>query len=923
MRQGKRVRRKGAGGDWWLGAALWGLVSAGLAAGLWAWVSAHDASSFVFERGPGARVGLSEPSALCLLGMSPLLWFMARRSLREGVPAALRRTSLALRMLALCALALSLARPFDTEESTAIATVIVVDESGSTENRGYEEAAKVVNAWMAERPEAPLFVVGFARRPRLIDPALVATQRVPPLSDPADRGHSDLARAVQFARGLFPVGHLSRLLVISDGLQTRGDVLALTPALEADGVRLFHLTLAPSERAEVAVTDVRVPTALKPGATFEVTVSLAHRGAQDAEVALFQDQRPNALEPTKTVSLASAPGEVGRTDVRFLASVPEPGAVTFRAEVRAKSDVFEENNRFLTAAHVHGRPRVLVVDPEPSRMALLARALQVAQWAPEVRGPRGLPTTRSELERYEAVILSDLSAGQVPGSAQAALSAYVSGGGLLLMAGGEQGFGLGGWQTAPLAKIIPLRMEAEHRRDEPALGLCLVIDKSGSMAGQKIELAKEAAKQTAALLSPMDAIGVIGFDASPETVVRMQSAANLRRVQRDLGRLSPRGGTAIFPALDAAYQALSVTRASLKHVILLTDGQSPEDGIEALVRTMRADGITVSTVGLGQDVHRALLSRVADLGGGRAYFTSDPYAVPRIFMQETQTVSRSSVVEDYVAMRLREGGDFLRGVPMEAAPTLRGYVATQPRGGAAQVVIESDLGEPLLARMRVGAGWSLAFTSDLKPRWSSAFLGWSKFPQWMAQILRAHMYQAPDAPTFPMTVRRDGDELVVAAQALDRAERFIHDLHSSLSVQKDGQVIANDVPLSQVSPGRYEARVPAAEVGLYTLRAVHRRGEVVVAQSAAQYSMPFPPEYARLTPDRPLMQALAQGKGQGAYAGLSALLDPHGQHVPRTRSWYGPFVTLGLLLMLLGVAVRRLPGVFFLRATSTSTHMNT
>jgi len=129
------------------------------------------------------------------------------------------------------------------------------------------------------------------------------------------------------------------------------------------------------------------------------------------------------------------------------------------------------------------------------------------------------------------------------------------------------------------------------------------------MNGQKIELAKEAAKATAELLSADDYIAVIGFDSQPERVVRMQSARNRLRILRDIGRLSARGGTAIFPALDMAYQDLSVTRARIKHVILLTDGQTQERGITELTQVMRAEGITVSTVGLGAGATRSFRAR--------------------------------------------------------------------------------------------------------------------------------------------------------------------------------------------------------------------------------------------------------------------------------------------------------------------------
>ncbi len=136
-------------------------------------------------------------------------------------------------------------------------------------------------------------------------------------------------------------------------------------------------------------------------------------------------------------------------------------------------------------------------------------------------------------------------------------------------------------------------------------------------------MAKHAAKATADTLAADDLLEVIAFDSQPTRVVRMSPAKHRARIQSDIARIQAGGGTEIFSALDAAYQALSTTRAQKKHVILLTDGQAPQNGIRDLVQAMAAEDITVTTVGLGAGVdesapaHDQRRRRRALLQGGR------------------------------------------------------------------------------------------------------------------------------------------------------------------------------------------------------------------------------------------------------------------------------------------------------------------
>ena len=289
-------------------------------------------------------------------------------------------------------------------------------------------------------------------------------------------------------------------------------------------------------------------------------------------------------------------------------------------------------------------------------------------------------------------------------------------GGGFIMAGGENSFGSGGYTGSRLEKLLPVRFDTEKKRDQPGLALALVIDRSGSMTGEKLELAKDAAKATAELLGADDLIGVIAFDSQPTSIVRLQRAANRVRIASDISRLTAGGGTNILPALKEAYDQLDPARAKLKHVILLTDGQASYDGIRELCDEMAEHKITISAVGVGAEADKTLLTMIAERGGGRFYFTQSAQNIPKIFTKETTEVARNALVEEQVGVHVQKRAELLDGVGIETAPPLRGYVSTKPKP-LSDVVLVSDLGEPILARWRVGLGQAVAWTSDVKNRW--------------------------------------------------------------------------------------------------------------------------------------------------------------------------------------------------------------
>jgi hypothetical protein len=399
----------------------------------------------------------------------------------------------------------------------------------------------------------------------------------------------------------------------------------------------------------------------------------------------------------------------------------------------------------------------------------------------------------------------------------------------------------------------------------------------------------------------------------------MTPAKHGARIQNDIARIQAGGGTEIFPALDTAYQALSTTRARRKHVVLLTDGQAPQNGIRDLVQAMSAEEITVTTVGLGGGVDESLLRMVADVGGGRFYRVADPQSLPRIFTRETEMVSRSAAVEEYFQPRMVAPADFLRGIDVSAAPFLHGYVATRMKPPPAQQILESELAEPILARWHVGLGWTMAWTSDVKNLWAVEWLRWPQWGPFWGQLVREHMRQKK-RQVFDMRAALDPATGHVHAvlDAVGADDRFQNGLDATLSISgpaPNGET--RKIPMPQTAPGRYESDFPLDRYGSFLLhasldRAVDdsqggpgRTKSATVAESFGHVTNPYPREYLALAPDVETLAHAASATGGGADPTPQAVFDPAGEVIRYHEDLWPRFVGVAIALFLLDLFVRR------------------
>jgi Mg-chelatase subunit ChlD len=898
------------------------------ALGLWLYLR------FVWYAGPtltwqrrGEDYELLAPRMLGIALLAPYFMWVIGRSLAD-LPLVQRVISVVLRVAFVAVLALGLARLARTATTQKVCTVYVVDVSDSVPDAALEDARAEVQKGLDARPKDDLVrMVTFAKRPRVVPLAdgesplggTNGTVKAPAIErhGPGLGSATDIASALQLAYGLFPEGYLRRVVLLTDGVQTDGDLLAEANRARDYGVKLFAVPYERPVPGEVAVRELRVPDKIREGETFEVHAQIFSSVAQSVKVVLMQGDVVNGLDGVRRVDL-----QPGDNDVTFKSKVAEGQQVTYSLEVsEAQQDRFKENNRATAVAAIIAKPVVLYVDGNPARASYLASGLAAQQVNVDTSEP--LPTSLREAERYDFIVLSDMPAERVSLTQQETLEQYVRDlGGGFLFAGGENGYGLGGWYHTTVERILPVRMDAEKRRDEPEVAMALVIDRSGSMTGLPLEMAKQAAKATADTLAADDLLEVIAFDSQPTRVVRLTPAKHRARIQSDIARIQAGGGTEIFPAIDTAYQALSSVRAKKKHVILLTDGQAPQNGIRDLVQAMAAENITVTSVGLGNGVDENLLRMIADVGQGRFYKVADPQSLPRIFTRETEMVSRSAAVEEYFQPKVVQPADFLRGVDVGGAPFLHGYVATKMKPPPAQEILTSELSEPILARWHVGLGWTLAWTSDVKNLWAVEWLRWPQWGQFWGQLVREHMRQKR-RQVFDMRAEIDPATGHVKAvlDAVGGDDRFENGLDANLTLTgpvaagaERGSGETRKVPMPQTAPGRYEADFPLDRYGSFLLHASLEKliddthgnlKSATVAESFGHVTNPYPREYLALAPDVPTLARAASATGGALDPSAASIFDPAGEVIRYHEDLWPRFVGGAIALFLLDLLVRR------------------
>jgi uncharacterized membrane protein len=530
----------------------------------------------------------------------------------------------------------------------------------------------------------------------------------------------------------------------------------------------------------------------------------------------------------------------------------------------------------------------------------------------ELRQPRDLPISPEGYAGYDLLLLSDVPRSALNDAQMLSILTWVrDGGGGLIFAAGESSYGEEGYTATPIEEALPVWFRVNEKRKD--LALVIVLDKSFSMVGPKIELSKEAAKAALALLDPTHRFGLVTFDHSPYWTVPLQLATNTERINEYISSIIASAHTNIYPALEKAYERLAETEAEVRHVILLSDGKTYPDDYETLLGRMREAEITVSTVAVGEEADRELLGNIAEWGDGRTYFIRDAERVPQVFIEETQIASQATLVEEPVATTVTSPVEAFTGIDLAAAPMLRGYVSTQAKD-TAEVLLESSAEAPILARWHYGLGRAAMFTSDVKNRWAADWVEWDGYAKFWSQLVRETMHRDSD-DEVEFAVERAGNEAVVTVSAITEEGAFRVGLDPVLEmVAPDGT--AENVAMDQIGPGTYRARRPlqASPDAPYTFRLT---AEDLEPQSR-QLFYPYTDEYRLYPPDTELLGAIAEQTGGKVLPDNEEIFAAYEEAASVPTPLWPLFAALALAAYLLDIAIRRAPWFWHRLASAPS-----
>lgn len=842
---------------------------------------------------------LANPRALYLLIPVALL---AAWSLWQA--GAIRRAAAPLvRTLALVLLVLAMADPQSVMRSEGNTRPVLVDASASITPAMRTWALKFLRDGLGLRSHDPAIV--FATTP--VDETFGAVE------DSAAAGCSGCAPGATNLEAALdrvaadPTAHGGPVVLVTDGWQNRGDAATAVNALRAAGIRLFIFT-PPGAQAipNVTMSELTMPPALAKAEPFALGVTMTNLNAQNAAGTISVYRNGTMIEQ-RDVTLPP-----GQSRYDFPVRSEEAGLVGYRAVFKAANpalDVDTEDDSLQGWVGIGAQRRVLILTDSARDASYLETVVRRAGLQPTTTVVAGGEYS-VDPKGYDAVILNNVPRSSLTPAAQSALVQYVAEGGSLAMTGGDRSFGLGGYERSPIARVMPVVMKPPQHHERKR-ALVLIIDKSGSMGrNDKLVYAKAAARTVTKTMTDADLIGVIGFDSQPFVVVPLGPLGKIRPYFDELiGRLKARGTTYLLPALEEAERTLAQSGASIKHVVILTDGETGGTAsmYYDLVSNMRREGgATISAIAIGREANLPLLESIARYGGGGFYQTDSPSNLPELFLEDVnQRGGDTTMVEkDFVPYTVSPD-PILKDLAGRRLPALKGFVATDLKPGASLSAFVDNNGvrSPIVASWKFGAGKALAVTTDASGRWSSLWVQngifgpvWDRLIAWMTP-------QTPAGQKFDVALGyRAGRIEIRFTDYSENAETASRPLGATV-VGPDGTKY--EAMLTQNGPGELACSIEAAQPGTYNIELKPPRGGQTFPPLAYTVSPAVDAETPRPAPNYGLLEQLAAGTGGRLNPSPSelALSRPEFE---RTASRSGPLIVAAMLLLISEALVRRL-----------------
>lgn len=840
------------------------------------------------------------PAWLAALLALPLSAALAVRGI-SGLPSRTNAISLGLRCLLFIVLAACLAEIQIVLKNRGLCVLYLLDHSASIPDAiAGKELAYAKDSTQYKGKEDTVGIVIFGENAS-VEIMPVRQLKMDRIYSFVGKDHTDLQNAVELATAAFPADVRKKLVLITDGNENKGNLIEAVEYAAGNGVVVDILPVGYEYQREVLMDKVYLPDSVKEHETFDLRVHVISLQDCAAELSIARNGVNAARQPVNL--------KKGNNAYTFSMKLDEPGFHAFTARVDSPADTIQANNEASGSVYIQGTSRVLLVSPTRIEVDPLALALRADNIEADLLAPQELPESLGLLQNHDCIVLANVPSDDLSENQMTMLQANVRDLGVgLVMLGGENSFGAGGYENTPIEDVLPVTMDIQQKKINPKGALVLILHTCEFPDGNY--WAKQISKKAIDAVNPDDEVGVLLYGTGGEQwLFELTPARDKQQMYAKIDQATPGDMPSFEPTIKMAHAALAKSTAMVKHVIIISDGD-PASPQPSLVKDMAKAGMTISTVAINPHSPRDVdvMKYLAQTTGGRYYFAQDPSVLPKIFVKEAKVVKRSLIFNQEFRPQLALSTELTKGIAQPDIPTLMAYVATTPKPRAlVPLVSDNENRDPVFAYWRHGLGKSIAFTSDATSNWGKHWVTWDKYGKFWTQAIRWASRKREES-VLRMHTEIQGGRGKLVVDAVDPRGNFINFLRvSGRMVNPRNQGASLDI--RQSAPGRYEADFDADTVGVSIINVGYQNpqtgGQGFVATGV---SIPYSPEYRQFESNFPLLRRAAATGGGRLLSGNPAEDRVFASSLPPTLSHqpvWQPLLLAALILFLLDVVIRR------------------
>jgi uncharacterized membrane protein/Mg-chelatase subunit ChlD len=829
----------------------------------------------------------NSPWYLLLLLLLPAMWWFGFHSL-SGLGRWRRLLALGLRTLVLLLIVAALSEMQYQRTSDRLTVIYLLDQSLSIPEARRAAMIRYVNTSIREQREGEkqdrAGVIVFGKNAEVeVPPVDFNIQIARKVESLLDRDFTNLSGAMQRAMAMFPHDSAKRIVLVTDGNQNVGDALEEARAISEAGVSIDVMPVPLDQQSDVAVETFALPPDIRRNQPFEARVVVNNTSTDETGAGKSVKGRIRIVKKAgeREETLVDEPHEIkpGKTVFPFRQEIDQADFYTYEASFvpdDVASDALSQNNLATAFTHVQGKGLVLLIEnwETPGEFDYLVERLRDEGLEVAVQPSNRLFTSLPELQRYDTVILANVprasgdDAANVSSFSDEQIKMLVRNteelGCGLIMIGGPNSFGAGGWTNTELEKAMPVDFQIKSAKVVPVGAL--VLNMHASEIPQANYWQKVISQEAIKALGPRDYCGLVYFGNSDQWLWgqsqggMVRVGANRQMMLSRIDRMQIGDMPDFDPSMKKAVAGLArCTDAANKHMIIASDGDpaAPSNGT---IAALKAGGVTVTTVAVGSHgpAGSATLQNIATALNGKYYVVNNANALPKIFQREARRIARPLVYEPNppISPRVTTQHEIVQGLG-DSFPPVSGFVLTSVKENSlVDVILTSPLptesqNSTILAAWTYGLGKSVAFTTDAGQRWTSDWTGWDEYDRFFSQMVRWSMRPTGDTGKFTLATETQGGKTRVIVSALDKDDEFAN--YQAMN----GTVLGPDmqsIPLAmqQTAPGRYVGEFDSAKAGSYLISI--RAGQTMIRTGM---NVGYSDEFRSRETNTPLLESIA------------------------------------------------------------------